>query len=96
MNLHQLIQSKRADILRLAERHGATNVRIFGSVATGQTHTNSDLDLLVDVGPKRSFFFPGGLVVDLEKLLGIHVDVITPKGLKPRIREDVLEQARAL
>jgi predicted nucleotidyltransferase len=96
MNIYTLLETKREDILRIASTHGAYNVRIFGSVARGEATDQSDVDLLVDVGPNRSFFFPGGLLRDLETLLGRHVDIVTENGLKSNIRNDVLKEAKPL
>ncbi|HEY3321742.1 MAG TPA: nucleotidyltransferase family protein [Planctomycetota bacterium] len=96
MALDKLLQEKRADILRLASKHGALNVRVFGSFVRGEIRPDSDVDFLVDVGPKHSAFFPGGLLADLEELLGRKVDIVTEKGLHWYIREHVLKEAVAL
>ena len=96
MTLNQLLGEKREDILRIAARHGATNVRIFGSVVRGEAGPGSDIDFLVDVGPGRSAFFPAGLLADLEDLLGCPVDVLTENSLHWYIRERVLKEARLL
>ncbi len=93
MGIDQLITTKRQEILRLAAKHGARNVRVFGSVARGEAGLHSDVDFLVDAGPKRTAFFPGGLLADLEELLGCNVDVVTEKALHPSIRERVLHEA---
>jgi uncharacterized protein len=96
MTLQELL-SKRDEILSIAERHGAFNVRIFGSVARGEADAISDIDVLVDYDrSKRSPWFPMGLIADLEAALGCSVDVVTEKGLKSRIRERVLQEAIAL
>ena len=96
MSLQKILQEKRQEILEIAAKHGAYNVRIFGSVARGEADEASDVDILVDAGPRRTPFFPGGLVVDLEALLGRRVDVVTEKGLRPRIKDRVLKEARPL
>lgn len=93
MTRQQLISLKRDEILVLANRHGARNVRLFGSVARGQANEESDLDVLVEAGPKTTAFFPGGLVADLEDLLGCKVDVLTEGALHPYVRERVLAEA---
>jgi predicted nucleotidyltransferase len=93
MSLEKLVQARREDILRTAAEHGAYNVRIFGSVARGHADEQSDLDLLVDMEPGRSLFDLGGLLVDLEELLGCSVDVVTEKGLRDRIRNRILREA---
>jgi hypothetical protein len=92
-DLNRLIREKRDEILRLAARHGAYNVRVFGSAARGEAGPESDLDLLVNVGPNRTPFFPGGLLADLEELLGCKVDIVTEKALHWYIRERVLQEA---
>ena len=96
MSYDELLQSKREDILRIAAQYGAYNVRIFGSVARGEADEQSDIDLLVDMEPKRSLLELAGLLVDLEDLLGYNVDVVTEDGLRDRIRDRVLKEAVAL
>lgn len=93
MKLNALIERYRSEILRLAQRHGASDVRIFGSVARGDDIPESDVDVLVNMEPGRSLFDLGGLLMDLEQLLGCKVDVVTEKGLKPRIKDRVLREA---
>ena len=79
--------------MQLAAKHGARNVRVFGSVARGEADQRSDVDLLVDMDPGRSLLDLGGLLTDLRELLGCPVDVVTEKGLRRRIRERVLKEA---
>lgn len=93
MDTRTLLQSRREEILGLAERHGAHNVRVFGSVARGAARPDSDVDILVDMEPGRSLFDLGGLLFDLQTLLGVDVDVVTEKGLRQRIRAQVLQEA---
>lgn len=93
MNLNELSANQRADILRIAARHGALNVRVFGSVARGEAQPGSDVDVLVDLEPGRSLLDLGGLLMELQDLLGCPVDVVTEQGLRPRIRERVLREA---
>ena len=98
-NFHQqttidLLKDKRAEIINIAARHGAFNVRIFGSVARSQAHKDSDIDLLVDYTlDDISPWFPAGLKLDLERLLARKVDVVTERSLKERIKEKVLNEA---
>jgi predicted nucleotidyltransferase/uncharacterized protein with HEPN domain len=88
-----LLQAKREDILLTATRHGAFNVRVFGSVARGEADVESDIDLLVDVEPGRTLFDLSELLMDLQNLLGRNVDIVTEKGLHNRIRQRVLNEA---
>ena len=96
MALEELLKEKREEILGICAKHGACNVRVFGSVARGEADEQSDIDLLVDMEPGRSLLDMGGLLMDLQALLGHKVDVVTERGLKPRIRERVLAEAVAL
>ena len=96
MGIEELLTEKREEILRIAARHGACNVRIFGSVARGEARPESDVDFLVDVGPDHSAFFPGGLVADLEDLLGRRVDVVELAGLHWYLRDKILKEAAPL
>jgi predicted nucleotidyltransferase len=96
VTIERLLQSRRADVLRVAAQHGARNVRVFGSVARGEADEDSDIDFLVEMEPGRTLLDLGGLLMDLRELLGLDVDVVTERGLKPRIRERVLREAVAL
>ena len=93
MSLNELLHEKREDILRVASKRGASNIRVFGSVARGEADSKSDIDLLVDLDPGRSLFDLGGLLMDLQELLGQKVDIVTERGLRERIREHVLKEA---
>ncbi len=96
MDINALLQKKREAILQLAAKHGAQNLRVFGSVARREADEQSDVDFLVDMEPGRSLLDMGGLLMDLRELLGREVDIVTERGLKPRIREKVLKEAVAL
>ncbi len=97
LDIVQLLKSHREEILKIAAKHGAFNVRVFGSVARDETDEQSDIDFLVDYSlDKISAWFPAGLVLDLEKLLKRKVDVATEPALKPRIREQILKEAMPL
>ncbi len=93
MDKKELLAAKREEILKIAALHGAHNVRVFGSVARGEAGPESDIDFLVEMEPGRSLFDLGGLLVDLQKLLGVDVDISTEKGLRSRIRDQVLKEA---
>lgn len=87
------LREKRQQILALAEKYGARNVRVFGSVARGEALPDSDIDFLVELEPGRSLFDLGGLLYELQALLGVDVDVVTVNGLRARIRDRVLREA---
>lgn len=96
MQTKQLLYEKRGDILRVAAKHGAHNVRIFGSAVRGDDRPDSDIDFLVDVGPTTSSWFPAGLILELEEILGRRVEIVTQKALNPYLREYVLREAMPL
>jgi hypothetical protein len=96
VSILELVRSRREEILALAARHGARDVRIFGSAARGEDDGRSDVDFLVDMEPGRSLLDLGGLLMDLEELLGREVDVVTVNGLHSRIRDRVLREAVAV
>jgi predicted nucleotidyltransferase len=87
------LQRNRESILMITSRHGAYDVRVFGSIARGEERPDSDVDLLVKRAEKTSSWFPAGLVIDLEALLGRRVEVVTEKGLSPYLRETVMREA---
>lgn len=93
MKIEKLLKDKREEILQLASKHGAYNVRIFGSVARGEANEDSDVDFLINVKENHSRWFPGGLLADLEDLLGCKVDIVTEKSLHELIRELILKEA---
>ncbi len=80
----------------MAAHRGAYNVRIFGSVVRDEASLSRDVDFLVDLEPERSLLDVGGLVMDLENLLGVEVEVLTEKGLHWYIRDRVIAEARPL
>ena len=96
MDLEQFLGEKREEIMKLARKHGARRIRVFGSVVRGEAGPDSDVDFLVEMEPGRSLLDMGGLLMDLRQALGRKVDVVTERGLKPRIRERVLKEAVAL
>jgi uncharacterized protein len=97
MKLQQLLKEKRDDILAIAARHGAFNVRVFGSVSRGEETESSDIDLLINYDlTKISAWFPGGLLMDLQDLLDRKVDIVTEQGLSHLIKDRVLAEAKSL
>ncbi|HZK75722.1 MAG TPA: nucleotidyltransferase family protein [Candidatus Kapabacteria bacterium] len=93
MDLLPTILAKREQITAIARKHGATNIRIFGSIARREARPESDLDLLVDLGPQHSPWFPVRLITELKLLLNREVDVVTERSLNPRLRDRILREA---
>lgn len=94
MKLKQLLQEKREDIINIAAKHGAYNIRLFGSVAREEETENSDIDLLIDYHLDQiTPWFPSGLMRDLQSILGRKIDIVTVDGLKEHIKEKVLQEA---
>ena len=94
--IRQRLDALKPQVLAVATRHGASNLRIYGSIATGREHATSDLDLLVDLPEEQSLLGLISLRQDLEDLLGCSVDVTEAETLHPLIRTQILEQALAL
>ena len=90
------LRDRRRELLQIAERHGASNVRIFGSVLRGDASAGSDVDFLVSLDERRSLLDLGGLQMDLRDALGCEVDVVTDTGLRERSRDHVLAAAAPL
>ena len=93
MSVEQLLKAKRAEILQIAAKHGARNVRVFGSVARGEADEQSDIDLVVEFESGRSLLDHAALWLELQELLDCKVDVVSERGIKPRIRDRVLREA---
>jgi uncharacterized protein len=91
--LNALLAAHRGEILSIAERHGARDVRVFGSFARGEATEDSDVDFLVSTTESTSPWFPAGLVVELEELLGRRVQVVTEEGLYWLLRRRILGEA---
>ncbi len=87
------VRAHRDEIVRAGERFGVRNIRVFGSVARGTSHQESDLDLLIDVDPGHGYFDMAGFALEVEELLGVFTQVATVGGLKARIRDLVLGEA---
>ena len=96
MSLEQLLHEKRAEIEQIAARHGVVRLRVFGSVARGEATAESDLDFIVEIGGVTSAWFPAGLILDLEALLGRRVEIVTERALRPELHESGLHDARLL
>jgi predicted nucleotidyltransferase len=94
--LARLLTDKRQSILEIAQRNGATSIRVFGSAARGDAGTASDVDFLVELDEGRSLLDHSRLILELEDLLGRRVHVVTPKSLHRTIRDSVLSDARPL
>lgn len=88
------LEMKRAAVREAAGRFRATNARVFGSVAHGTDRDGSDLDLLVDPLPGATLFDLGGLQEELQEILGVQVDLLTPGDLPPKLRRLVLSEAK--
>lgn len=90
------LKRRREQIIAIAARHGAKNVRVFGSVARGESGPDSDVDIVVEFEPGRSLLDHGGLLMDLQDALGCKVDVISARGMRNRLRSRVEAEAIAL
>jgi len=96
MKLIDVLKNNREEVVSIALRHGVTSIKVFGSVARQQELPASDVDFLVTTGSEVSAWFPAGLIVELEDVLGRSVDVVTVDGLHPRLKTQVLTEAIAL
>jgi len=96
MSALEVLRAKQSEIQSIAAKHGAGNLRVFGSVARGDARENSDVDLLIDIVGPTTPWFPGGLLTDLETALGRRVDIVIARSLHPLLRESVLKEAVAL
>jgi len=96
MGIEETLKEKRERIIQIAFKHGVKTISIFGSTARGEASPDSDVDFLVEVGGQTSPWFPGGLVADLEDLLGRRVDVVEADALREPLREHILKEALPL
>ncbi|MFU8787415.1 MAG: nucleotidyltransferase family protein [Methylobacter sp.] len=94
MKPSEAFDRKRFAVRLIASHFNATNLRVFGSVLHGNDHDGSDLDLLVDTLPGTTLFDLGGLQIELEDMLGVPVDLLTPEDLSPKFRDQVLAEAK--
>jgi predicted nucleotidyltransferase len=93
MGIKELLTERRDDIIKIAERHGATNIRVFGSVARGDAGSESDIDFLVRLEAGTTLLNHAALIRELRSLLGCKVDVVSERGLRNRIRDRVMQEA---
>ncbi len=93
MEIRQILETKREEILRIANSHHVCNLRVFGSIARGDGDEKSDIDFLVELNPGCGLLEHAALVRELEQLLGRKVDVVSDKGLRQRIKDRVLREA---
>ncbi|MEW6743279.1 MAG: nucleotidyltransferase family protein [Planctomycetota bacterium] len=93
MSILEELRAKRKEIVQIAARHGVGRIRVFGSVARGDAGPNSDVDFLIEVDGPTTPWFPGGLVADLEGLLGRRVDVVEPDALRESLRGSIEKDA---
>ncbi|MGP1680030.1 MAG: nucleotidyltransferase family protein [Burkholderiales bacterium] len=96
MKPSEALAAHRGKLLAIAAGHGASNLRVFGSVAKGLDREGSDIDLLVDVRSGTSLFQFAGLVIDFEEALGVKVDLCTEAQLHPKLKNRILAEARPL
>lgn len=93
MSTLEALRAKQSEIRSIAAKHGAGNLRVFGSVARGDARPDSDVDLLIDIVGPTTPWFPGHLLYDLETLLARPVDIVIARSLNPMIKEEVLRDA---
>jgi uncharacterized protein len=93
MTTRELIETKKSEIHAIAEQHGARRLRVFGSVARGESGPDSDVDFVVLFEEGRSLLDQAALLVDLQDLLGIDVDIVSEGGINPRMRDRILGEA---
>jgi hypothetical protein len=93
MNRAELVQQKKQAIRRIAQEHGATEIRLFGSVASGEDSEDSDIDFLVELEDGRSLLDLGGMLMDLQEELGVEVDLTTTGSMPDHIRKRVLQES---
>ena len=96
MRPSQALNLQRSAVLAAAGRFRVANPRVFGSVLHGTDQEGSDLDLLVDALPGATLFDLGALQVELEAMLGVHVDLLTPADLPQKFRDKILQEARTV
>jgi len=93
MDIEEILKEKREEILQIAAKHGVKSIRVFGSTARGELREGSDIDFLIEVEGPTTPWFPGGLLADLEELLGRRVDVVEVDAIREPLRRYVLQEA---
>ncbi len=96
ITMERLREHYRDDILAIAERRGVENIRIFGSVARGNTHADSDIDFLYTRRPDTDLMDLGGLYMELSDLLGCGIDIVSETSLSPYMKDRILREATTL
>ncbi len=96
MDIAKKIQSHRDQILKLGSQYGASNIRIFGSISRDEGKPTSDLDIIVTLDPGHTLLDLGGFLMDIQEILGIHVDIVTDDSLHPLLKEGILREAKPL
>lgn len=95
-HLLTLLRKHREEIQKIVEKHHAKNVKVFGSVAVGNESADSDIDLLIETTPETTMFDIGAIKFELNKLLGVEVDVLTPNSLPVQFKDKVEQEARLI
>lgn len=93
MKRSELVHRNAHEIAEIARRHGVISIRLFGSAARGDDRPDSDIDFLIESGPVHSPWFPGGLVSDLEDLLGCRVDVVETASISRHLRQRIIQES---
>jgi predicted nucleotidyltransferase len=93
MAIDKILLENREEIIKIAAKHGVSHIRVFGSAARGESRSESDLDLLVEVTGPTTPWFPGGLVAELEEFLGRRVDIVEPDAIREPLRREILQDA---
>lgn len=96
MGIYEIIAKRREEILCIARKHSVRRIYIFGSVCRGEATAESDIDFLIEVEDQTPPWFPGGLVSELESLLGRRVDIVERESINPKLQEQILKEAMPL
>lgn len=93
MTIRDMLHERQEEIKKIATKHGAFDIRVFGSVVRGEDNPRATLIFWLKLRRRRPPWFPGGLIADLEEMLGRRVEVVTENGLNPLIRDRVIHEA---